>query len=689
MASFAPARQSQKIRSHVFALGFVLAYALVALVAYEWTIGAGGLALLWPCNGILAAAFLLLRPRDALVTALICAAVDGLGAVYLGHDPAPRAGLIAGCDLLEAFAAAALMRRFCGAAVDPTSPRRLAAMAVVAAAPATLAVGTIGTLAAHALFGDPIGQLWPTWAIGDLLGMLVGAPAALIIARFPRYLRDDTARMSESLAIVAGLSLLAGGQLLIGDTFLIFPFMLLAAFRVGPPYSALAIVLVSAITAATTLAGHGPFAIYGGQVRPRILSLQLFLACITISTLVAQSWLTSLSRARRRTAKALAVARLTAARAEENAARLSESEARYRILAENTADVIQRVDTDYVIRYASPSIRQLGYEPESLIGRPAISIVHPDQHEGILRRREDMLEGRSPPPWEIRILTASGETVWMESNVTPIQDEGGGVTGVVNILRNISERKAAEETLRQLNTELQRVARVSALGAFASSVGHEVNQPLAAVVANSEAALRWLTREPPEAGEAAAAIERARRDALRASEIVARMRSMVTKTARSRTEFDVRDAVREVLDLTESRRIQASVRLSQQLGRRPARILGDRIQIQQVVMNLVLNAIESMLDSPADERRLTVSVKAMADGGVEIAVEDTGPGVGPELRETIFDNLFTTKIGGTGLGLPISRSIVGGHGGTLEVEDAKPRGAVFKVRLPRDGQPPA
>lgn len=685
--SLPPATRRTLPRAYAF--GFVAAYGVTAVVAYIWTIGSGGLAILWPCNGFLAAAFLLLSRRDAIATAVICAAMDGACSFWLAHGGAPRALIIAVCDLVEAFGAAVLMRRFCGAAVDLVSARRLLRMALYAALPASFFVGTVGSLLSHLLFGDAWGPLWLTWAFGDWLGMMVGAPAALIIARFPRYLRDDAAKPAESLAIVAGLSLIAAAQLVLydqKDAFLIFPFMLLAAFRVSAPYSALAIVLVSTISAGLTIAGEGPFAGHAPGSSANLLGLQLFLACISVSTLIAQAWLTSLFLARRRAAKALGSARLATVRAKENAARLAESEARYRILAENSADIIQRVDTDYIIRYASPSIRRLGYEPEALVGRPAVSIIPPDQREAVLRRRDDLLLGKRPPPSELTVMAASGERVWMESSVAPIHDQAGRVAGVVNVLRDITERKAAETAMRKLNNELQRVARVSALGAFASSVGHEINQPLAAIATNSETALRWLSRVPPDVDQAREALRRTQRDALRTSEIVSRLRSMVTNDAPTKVRFDVRGAIREVLDLTDSRRAQTSVSLSQTLGRSPVWLMGDRIQIQQVVMNLVLNAIESMQEVPADERRLSVGLKTLSDGIIEITVGDTGPGVSAEARQKMFESLFTTKIGGTGLGLPISRSIVSAHGGTLDVENAAPRGAVFKVRLP-SGEP--
>ena len=684
-----PFRSAQTIRSHWYAVGFTAAYVATAVCAYKWTVGAGGLAILWPCNGLLAAAFLLLRRRDAAIAALICASVDGLGAHWLAQASPLRSLLIGGCDLFEAFTAAVLMRRVCGAAVDLTNIRRLLRMALLAALPATMIAGTVGALLSHVLFGDPIGLLWLGWAVGDLLGMMVGAPAGLIIARFPRYLRDNAAGVGESLAIVLGLCVIAAAQLFLRDqqdAFLIFPFMLLAAFRISAPYSTLAIVAVATITAGVTIGGVGPFTAPQAGATVNLLSLQLFLTCVTVSTLIAQGWLTSLFEARRRAAKALAAARLTTKQAQDNAARQAESEARYRMLADNTTDIIRRVNTDYVVEYVSPSIRQLGYEPEFFLGKKSLSIIHPEYEEELHKRRDAALSGKPGPPYELRVRAASGEWIWLESTVSPIHDASGAVTGIVNVLRNINERKAAEATLRQVNSELQRVARVSALGAFATSLGHELNQPLAAIVANSETSLRWLSREPPDTDEAVKAIERTRDNAWRANQVIGRLRAFVTKEAPVKTEFDAREAVSEVLELTESRRNEASVPVSQALGRSAKRIVADRIQFQQVIMNLVLNAVEAMQDVPADERRLFVSCKKAAGGGVEIKIEDRGPGIEFELKQKIFDNLFTTKTGGTGLGLPISRSIVEAHGGTLTVEDADPRGAAFKVQLPTADQ---
>ena len=214
-------------------------------------------------------------------------------------------------------------------------------------------------------------------------------------------------------------------------------------------------------------------------------------------------------------------------------AALIESEARYRMLADNTSDIIQRFDANGIVEYVSPSVRQLGYEPEFFIGRPTAQLIDSEDLPAVVRRREDLLNGRPVPPLESRVQAADGRTVWLESQTSPILDDQGKLLGVVNVMRDVTERKAAESALQELNLELRRVARASALGAFAASLAHEINQPLAAAAVNGEAALRWLTAEPANYERGLQATSRAVEAVRRAADVVGfRMRSLVTKEER-------------------------------------------------------------------------------------------------------------------------------------------------------------
>ena len=362
-------------------------------------------------------------------------------------------------------------------------------------------------------------------------------------------------------------------------------------------------------------------------------------------------------------------------------AALIESEARYRMLADNTSDIIQRFNADGIVEYMSPSVRQLGFEPEFFIGRPTAQLVASEDLADVVRRREDLLSGRPVPPQESRSRTADGRTVWLESRPSTIFGDEGEVLGVVNVLRDVTERKNAESALQELNLELRRVARASALGAFAASLAHEINQPLAAAAVNGEAALRWLKAEPVNYERGLQATGRAVEAVRRAADVIGRVRALVTKEEPNRAPFDAHGAIIEVLALTALEAERSSVTVHARLDAERPEILGDRVQFQQVIINLVLNAIEAMRNVEG-ERLLVIGSRDQAEG-LEVFVEDRGPGVEVDKQGLIFESMFTTKIGGTGLGLAIARSIVESHGGDIAMAPASPHGAVFSVRLPR------
>jgi PAS domain S-box-containing protein len=362
-------------------------------------------------------------------------------------------------------------------------------------------------------------------------------------------------------------------------------------------------------------------------------------------------------------------------------AALIESEARYRILADNTSDIIQRFDADGLVQYISPSVRQLGYEPEFFLGRPTAQLVEREDLPAVARRREAMLSGRPVPPMESRVRTADGRTVWLESRPSPILGEDGALVGVVNVMRDVTERKNAENALQALNLELRRVARASALGAFAASLAHEINQPLAAAAASGEAALRWLSAETPNYDRGLQAVGRAVEAVRRAADVIGGLRALVTKEEPNRAPFDMHDAIGEVLALTAPEGERSSVTVRTRLEAAEPVTDGDRVQFQQVMINLVLNAIEAMRETEG-ERLLIVGSRDGADS-LELFVEDRGPGISPDQQPLIFESMFTTKIGGTGLGLAIAKSIVESHGGAISMTPATPHGAVFWVRLPR------
>ncbi|HEY4031583.1 MAG TPA: ATP-binding protein [Caulobacteraceae bacterium] len=242
-------------------------------------------------------------------------------------------------------------------------------------------------------------------------------------------------------------------------------------------------------------------------------------------------------------------------------------------------------------------------------------------------------------------------------------------------------RRDAEERAHDSLAELARAARLVSLGAFAASVAHEVSQPIAAVMANGEAALRWLAKGTPNVEEARAALQRLVRDAERASAVVGRTRGMLTKRLGERQEVDVEALLHEAAQLTQIQQKKAQVTVEIAVGEDLPNAWGDAVQIQQVLVNLITNAIDAMKPVAGRRRLLRLEAGCADDGDLLISVADTGVGIAPDQVQQVFEHLFTTKPDGVGLGLPICKSIVEAHGGRIEVSANAPYGAVFSFTL--------
>ena len=245
----------------------------------------------------------------------------------------------------------------------------------------------------------------------------------------------------------------------------------------------------------------------------------------------------------------------------------------------------------------------------------------------------------------------------------------------------IAERNRAEEALRQSQGDLARISRVTTMGELAASLAHEVNQPIAAAVTDANTCLRWLTREEPDLGEARKAASRMVRDASRATEIIGRIRSLFKKGVSQREPVDVNEVIRGMIELLRSEAARYSIAMRTDLSENLPPIMGDRVQLQQVLMNLMINSIEAMKDMNGP-RELSIKTQSPEAAQLLVSVSDTGVGLPPQQADQIFNPFFTTKGDGTGMGLRISRSIVESHGGRLWAADNIPRGASFHLSLP-------
>ena len=249
------------------------------------------------------------------------------------------------------------------------------------------------------------------------------------------------------------------------------------------------------------------------------------------------------------------------------------------------------------------------------------------------------------------------------------------------IVEDITSKKEGEQSLAATRAELARVSRFTAMGELVASIAHEVNQPLAAVITNSAAALRWLALEQPNHDEVEAALRRVSRDATLAGEVIARIRRFLRAGEIRQEWIAVPKLLAELLRMLNALLLEAGVQVDVRIPPDLPRIFADPVQLQQVILNLVINAVDALREWPG-ERRLTLELRQDAADGAVFAVHDSGPGIPPEARDKLFDAFFSTKPDGLGMGLAISRTIVENHGGRLGLDASAAAGARFVFNIP-------
>jgi PAS domain S-box-containing protein len=315
-----------------------------------------------------------------------------------------------------------------------------------------------------------------------------------------------------------------------------------------------------------------------------------------------------------------------------------------------------------------------------------LEMVHDRVHpEDLTRVQQDIDQTTYPfdAESEYRLLLPSGTVKHIHIAVHSRRDASDNIE-IFGAVMDITARRHADEELHRTRAQLTHVARVTTLGELTASIAHEVNQPLAAVVASGNACLRWLNSEPPSIENARQSVDRIVRDANRASQVVGRVRNLARKTPPQKARLDINETVEEIIALTQREIRENKISLGTQLSNDLSLILADRIQLQQVILNLIINAIEALSVLSDNPRELSIATKNAGSNGVLLAVGDSGPGLDPERLEEVFDAFYTTKREGMGMGLAVSRSIIEAHGGRLWVSPNQPRGAIFQFTLPND-----
>jgi PAS domain S-box-containing protein len=311
-----------------------------------------------------------------------------------------------------------------------------------------------------------------------------------------------------------------------------------------------------------------------------------------------------------------------------------------------------------------------------------MTAVHPEDRERALEAFWDGVRSGQGFAIETRSLRAQDGTYrWHLQQAVPLRDADGKVIKFVGTTTDIEEQKRTEEALRQAQGDLARINRVTTMGELAASLAHEISQPISGAIINANVCLRKLGSDKPDLDEVRAAVTRMGRDVKHAAEIIARIRSQFQKGAPKQQPLDVNEIIPETIALMRGEAMRYGISVRTELGADLPQIVGDRVQLQQVAMNLIVNSIEAMKDVDGI-REMVIKSERAENEQIQVSVSDTGPGFPPQLAEQIFDPFFTTKPHGTGMGLRISRSIIGLHGGRLWAEPTVGRGATFQFTLP-------
>ena len=367
---------------------------------------------------------------------------------------------------------------------------------------------------------------------------------------------------------------------------------------------------------------------------------------------------------------------------------LTESEQRFRLMAEAVTEMLwfESIEPRRML-YVSSRFEQIWGRPLADVhGDPEawLETVHADDRDEVTSGYRRWLSGEAGARFDatFRVVRPDGDTRFVHSRAMLIRDEHGKPYRASGIAEDITEEKRVEDALAEAKTGLAHAARVTTMGQLTASIAHEVNQPLAAMVANAAACERWLAAQPPETARASQVLRSIVADGQRSTAVIARIRALVRRQPPRREPVDLNETIREVITLSQYELQRNNVVVETVLPEGVPRVQGDKVQLQQVLLNLIINGMEAVSAAPEGPRRL--SIRSAKDGpdGVVVTVSDTGAGLDPEAVQHLFEAFYSTKGGGMGMGLAISRSTIESFGGRIWATPNAPRGAMFHFTLP-------
>ena len=667
----APANVAFDFRSIVGGVLVFVGYYLGAKLGFALTFQPHPVSVLWPPNSILVAGLLLTPPR--IWWFLLVAAFPAHWAAQLQSHVPP---LMILCWFIsnscEALIGAGLTRYLVGGPFRFTSLRNASifCLCIVLAGPFLSS------------FLDGAFVIWNHWGRDSYLELIrirffSNVLAALVVVPFIATWTADglrglrTAQPSRYVEACVLLLCLSSVSVAVFNKFgpeedsaLLFlplPFLLWAAMRFGSLGASSAISIVGFLSIWSATRGHGPFS--GGTGEENALSIQIFLIALSIPILFLGVLI------------------------EERAigeTELRESEERMRLAADAANLGIWEWDLTRNEIWATNARRALLGWPTSgkITLEYLLSRMHPDDRNRIRQTIDDAIRGGKDYDAEYRLVLPDGIVRWMATHGSVQLDANGKPARLLGISVDITARKQAELEAQQQREELSHLGRVALIGEMTASIAHELNQPLSGIISNASAGQRFIDRGKIDVNTLREIMVDIEADGRRAHDVIRNVRNTIKKGATIREPIDLNFIVTKVSHMLQPDLAANSCEFETSLSEDLPVIEGDPIQIHEVLINLVSNALDAMSDTPAARRKVQIATERNGNGSIRVSVRDYGPGIPREIREQLFDQFFTTKEDGLGMGLTIVRSIIEAHAGAVVAENAEGGGARFCFTLP-------
>jgi PAS domain S-box-containing protein len=661
-------------RPHFLHLGlFTVAYFLGCGFAQALAIVPGISVSIWPPAGVFIATLVLTSPYSWPWWMLAGCLAEMFAQLVWFQSPLPAGFLIYVGNALCAAVGATLLNRLCGSPIRFETLREVLAFVVLGAGVAPLVSATVGS-AALAWFGvrsQTFTAVWPLFWIGDATGILLVAPLALVVIQQWRSKTELSAAQRMEAGVLGlvflGVAALSLSNYYLPFAYIIMPPLLWAAVRFEFKGVAVALTLLALITLALTISGGSQFVGDPESQREKQVMLQLFLVISALSALIVAA-----------ISRQYQLALLTLRQRERELSQLVDMVPSF--IWRLTADGKPIFFNKRGIEYFGLDVGDADKPDKTRLEAITEALAHPDDAAELARALSRCVVTGESFSMRYRLRRADGVYRWMSGRAEPLRDESGSILQWYGLTHDIDDLVHAEEALRRAQDKLARASQAASLSELSASIAHEVNQPLAAIVATSHACGRWLSADPPNLERAKITLDRIIRDANSAGQVVSRIRALFSQMRKARSPADMTEVIAEVCGLMADELAAKNIQLETELDRSLPPALIDRIQMQQVLVNLIRNAIDALYTIVDGNRE--IRLRAVADGDNAIRVEVRDLGAGMKEPERAFDPFFTTKENGMGMGLAICRSIIEAHNGRLWAVSNEPRGMTLAFTLP-------